>query len=272
MGIVVAVLLCVVSSAAYAAAAVVQENVAHRPLRALLHLPAWWSAIALNAVGAVLHVGALASGPLSLVQPFGVLTLVMAVPVAAVVARRAVTRIEWHGIAMTVLGLGGILVLAGSAGPGALTASQLVGLLLVTAIVLVVIGGSGASGLWAALAGGIAFGVSSALTQTVVVHLSAGLGFVTVLTGAAIGVLSCAGLLFAQRSYRDGLGAPLAVGTLANPVAAAVIGMVLLGERITGGPLGLVIAGCSALTAALGVALLTRARSPLSTTSPSVRI
>lgn len=265
MGVVVAVLLCVTSAVAYAAAAVLQERVAEKHLGTLLRLPVWWAAIALNGLGALLHVGALRFGPLSLVQPFGVLTLVLAVPVGAVLARRAVTGTEWHGIAMTVLGLGGILALAGSAGVGVLSGAQLIGLLLITAAALTTLGAwsavPGASGLWAAAAGGIAFGVSSALTQTVVLTLTGdGIGVLGIVTVVAIAVLACAGLLFSQRSYRDGLGAPLSVGTLANPVAAAAIGLILLGERVAGGPIGAVIAACSALAAALGVILLARAR------------
>ncbi|GAA2487363.1 hypothetical protein [Winogradskya humida] len=261
MGVVVAVLLCVTSAVAYAAAAVLQERVADKHLGTLLRLPVWWAAIALNGLGALLHVGALRFGPLSLVQPFGVLTLVLAVPVGAVLARRAVTHIEWHGIAMTVLGLGGILALAGSAGVGVLSGAQLIGLLLITAAALTALGAWSASGLWAAAAGGIAFGVSSALTQTFVVNLTGdGIGVLGIVTVVAIVVLACAGLLFSQRSYRDGLGAPLAVGTLANPVAAAAIGLILLGERVTGGSAGAMVAGCSALAAALGVILLARAR------------
>ncbi len=35
---------------------------------------AWWSAVGLNATGALLHVAALNYGPLTLVQPLGALT------------------------------------------------------------------------------------------------------------------------------------------------------------------------------------------------------
>ena len=268
--LVIAVLLCIASAAGYAAGAVLQERLAQRPLGMLVRMPLWWVALVLNGVGAGLHVVALRYGPLSLVQPFGVLTLVLAVPLAAALARRAVTRVEARGIGLTVAGLIGILVLAGTTGGIAvLTTAQLVGLLLVTAALLTALGGwsavPGASGLWAAAAAGVSFGVSSALTQTVAVHLTeGGLGALrdpTVAVAAlAIAGLSTAGLLFTQRSYRDGLGAPLAVSTLANPVAAAAIGLVLLGEQITGGAPGAVVALASAGVAAAGVTLLTRAQ------------
>jgi hypothetical protein len=268
--LVLAVLLCVASAAGYAAAAVLQARLAQQPLGVLLGMPLWWAAIALNGVGAGLHVVALRYGPLSLVQPFGVLTLVLAVPLAAMLARRAVTRVEGRGIGLTVAGLIGILLLAGTtSGIAVLTTAQLVGLLLVTAALLTALGGwgavPGASGLWVAAAAGVSFGVSSALTQTVAVHVTddgfgALLNPTVAVAALAIAVLSTAGTLFTQHSYRDGLGAPLAVSTLANPVAAATIGLVLLGEQITGGLLGAAVALVSAVIAAAGVTLLTRAQ------------
>ncbi|WP_146164199.1 hypothetical protein [Pseudosporangium ferrugineum] len=267
----VALVLSLVSAVAYAAAAVVQERVAGRPISVLVWMPTWWAAIGLNGAGALLHVLALRYGPLSLVQPLGVLTLVLAVPLGAVVARRAVGRVEWHGMALTVFGLGGILALVSAAGDiGALGAGPLIGLLLVAGALLTALGGwsavPGASGLWAAAAGGVAFGVSSALTQTVAVHVGEGgvaalLRPTVALAGVAIVALTSAGLVFAQRSYRDGLAAPLAVSTLANPVAAATIGLVLLGEQIAGGTVGAAVALVSAVGAGLGVGLLARSRS-----------
>ena len=246
----------------------------------LLRMPMWWAAIALNGAGAALHVVALRYGPLSLVQPFGVLTLVMAVPLASVIARRAVNRVERQGITLTVAGLIGILLLAGTTDSIAvLTTAQLVGLLLVTAALLTALGGwsavPGASGLWSAAAGGVAFGVSSALAQTVAVHVSGdGLGALLDpaigVAAAAIAVLSTAGLLFTQRSYRDGLGAPLAVSTLANPVAAAAIGLLLLQEQIAGGTLGAGIAVVAAVAAGIGVSLLTRAQTTKAAPVPTV--
>lgn len=161
--------LCVASAAAYAAAAVWQQRLAHRSMASLTGSRAWWAALALNGVGAVLHVFALRYGSLSLVQPFGILTLVLAVPFAAATHRRRVTDAEWRGMAASGAGLLGILLLTGAdAGAAALTTAQLVSVLstAVVALTVLAIRGAvpGASGLWAAAAGGIAFGVSSAMS------------------------------------------------------------------------------------------------------------
>ncbi|MDF3142956.1 hypothetical protein PBV88_17050, partial [Streptomyces sp. T21Q-yed] len=74
-----------------------------------------------------------------------------------------------------------------------------------------------------------------------------------------VAALAASGLLLSQTAYQGGLGAPLAVVTLANPLAAAVIGLVLLGERLQGGAAGILLALAGAGLASWGVVLLTRA-------------
>ncbi|WP_345733552.1 DMT family transporter, partial [Cryptosporangium minutisporangium] len=279
--VLIGIALALLSSVAYAGAAVVQERLAELPVRRLARHPRWWIATALNGVAALLHLAALRAGPLSLIQALGVLTLPLAVPLAAVTWRRRVSGTEWNGIAFTLAGLVGLVLLIGPAGTGvALTLPELVVLLVVVCAVLAGLEGASrmprASVLWTAAAAGVAFGISSAISQTITVRISNdGLAAVTtplvVTAGLAVAVLTVAGLLLTQRSYRDGLGAPLAVSTIANPVAAAIVGISLLGDRITGGYPGAALAAACAAGAAIGVTLLagaaqdgrTRAGSPV---------
>ncbi|MCX3058611.1 hypothetical protein OFY01_02250, partial [Streptomyces sp. GXMU-J5] len=119
----IAVALSLVSAVAYAAAAVAQERLAARTagaeagLRRMVHAGAWWGSVLLNAGAALLHVAALRFGPLTLVQPLGALTLVAAVPLGARLAGRRVTSVEWRGTALTLLGLGALLVTASGPEP-----------------------------------------------------------------------------------------------------------------------------------------------------------
>ena len=276
-GTTLAVALSVASAFAYALGAVAQQRQADQPLRTLLGSPFWWVAIGLNGAGGVLHVVALPYGPLMLVQSFGVLTLALAVPFGAMANRRRTTGAERLATALVVAGLLGLLLLIDSStGAGALDTGQLIGLLLVTAAALAVLGqrgqGAGASGLWLAVASGVAFGVSSAVSQTITVHVAAdGLGALlrptVVMALLAVAALSTAGLLFAQRSYRGGLGAPLAVSNIANPVAAAAVGVLLLGERIGANGTGVLLALLAAVITAVGVNLLSAAPREPRTTS-----
>ncbi|MFF7177713.1 DMT family transporter [Streptomyces sp. NPDC008121] len=293
-GTVLAVLLSLVSAAGYALAAVAQAQLAATPapaggngggsLRALLARGQWWWAVGLNAAGALAHVAALHYGPLTLVQPLGALTLVAALPLGAHLARRRVTRTEWRGAFWTLAGLVGLVSVTGPATPGeALSLREALVVSAATAAVIAVLasgrrhgktrgghpGSGGAvtpargSGLGHATASGIASGVASALTQTLTAALALQLPggsltwWQTALVAVLISGFAVGGLLLSQTAYRGGLAAPLAVVNLANPAAAAVIGVALLGETFRAGGWGWLIAATASMVAARGVVLLT---------------
>ncbi|MCA1273989.1 hypothetical protein ACIPQH_14260 [Streptomyces rubiginosohelvolus] len=267
-----AVALSLASAGAYAAAAVAQSRLAGRTepgtgVLRMLGRGAWWSAVGLNAAGALLHVAALNYGPLTLVQPLGALTLVVAVPLGARAAGRRVGRTEWRGTALTLLGLGALLLTAGGSAPHeTLTLPEALGVGAATMAVVAGLSRPGARpGLRHAAASGITSGVASALTQTLTVavtdHSGGPLFSWRLLTVALlVSAFAMGGLLLSQTAYRGGLGAPLAVVTLANPVAAAAIGLALLGERLQGGPVSLVLALLGTTAAVRGVFLLSRAQ------------
>ncbi|WP_324790338.1 DMT family transporter [Streptomyces sp. H51] len=266
---VLALLLSLVSAVAYASAAVAQERLASRrsgsgALR-LLGSGAWWCSVALNGAGALLHVVALRYGPLTVVQPLGALTLVAAVPLGARIAGRRVSAAEWRGTACTLAGLGAILVVASGPAPDdVLSLPEALAVAGTTAALTGLLARPGARpGLRHATASGFASGVASALTQTVTVAAAGGSGALPVWQAVGVALLVAAfatgGLLLSQTAYRGGLGAPLAVVTLANPVAAAVIGLLLLGERLRAGPAGVLLALAGAGLASWGVLLLSRA-------------
>lgn len=277
----IAVALSLVSAAAYASAAVAQARLAGRTapgtgMLRLLGRGAWWSAVGLNAGGALLHVAALNYGPLTLVQPLGALTLVAAVPLGARAAGRRVSTTEWRGTLLTLLGLGALLTTAGGSAPH--ETLSLVEALAVGAGTIAVVAGlsrpGSRPGLRHAAASGITSGVASALTQTLTVavtdHTTGPLfSWRLVVVALLVSAFAIGGLLLSQTAYRGGLGAPLAVVTLANPVAAAAIGLALLGERLQGGTISLVAALLGAAAAVRGVFLLSRAQAE---TAPGVKV
>ncbi|MEU6594677.1 hypothetical protein ABZ923_36690 [Streptomyces sp. NPDC046881] len=261
--------LSLVSAVAYALAAVAQERLASHSadtsLLRLLGTGAWWSAVGLNAAAALLHVIALKYGPLTAVQPLGALTLVAAVPLGARAAGRRVSTAEWRGTALTLLGLAALLITASGPAPArvlSLTEALAVAGTTGTAIGLLTWPGA-RPGLRHATASGFASGVASALTQTVTVAATdrSGpvLGTEVIVVTVLVAGFAVGGLLLSQTAYRGGLGAPLAVVTLANPITAAVIGLTLLGQGLRGGAAGILLALAGAGLAAWGVVLLTRA-------------
>ncbi|MDP9795780.1 drug/metabolite transporter (DMT)-like permease [Catenuloplanes nepalensis] len=265
----IAIALSIASASAYAAGAVVQERVAAHGtgILASLRIPHWWLSVALNGAGAGLHVGALAYGPLSIVQPLGLLTLVFALPMGAAVIGRRVAAVHWRGAALTIAGLGLLVITAPMGSARELDSTEVLtvamlggGIVLGLTMLARQIHAATSSGLLYAVASGVAFACSSALTQTVSLQVTAG-GPLAILSTAAftLAAFMSAGVLLSQAAYRDGgLGAPLATVSLTNPVASAVIGMLLLDERFVGGVTGGGVAATGGVLAIAGVLLLTR--------------
>ncbi|MBZ6210782.1 DMT family transporter [Streptomyces olivaceus] len=266
------VLLSLVSAVAYAGGAIVQEQVAvsspvaqYAPLRR----PAWWAAVALNGLGGLLHVVALALGPLSLVQPLGALTIVFALPMAALFVGRRAGATAWRGALMATVGLAGLLSLVGASDAQSLNTAQRVGAALVTGgvVVALMIAGRAAHrhpavrSILLATASGIAFGMSSVFTKTVAVDWTGGVSATDLPSLAVIGVLATAGMVLSQASYRGaGLAAPLATLTVVNPVVAAVVGITMFGETFRYGTTGTALALSCGVVAAGGLILLTTER------------
>ncbi|MFF9094759.1 DMT family transporter [Streptomyces sp. NPDC014802] len=266
------VLLSLVSAVAYAAGAIVQERVAatgpdesYAPLRR----PAWWGALALNGLGGLLHVVALACGPLSLVQPLGALTIVLALPMAALFVGRRAGAAAWRGATMATVGLAGLLALVGASAAQSLDTPQRVASALAAggAVAALMAAGRAAHrhpavrGMLLATASGVAFGMSSVFTKTVAVDFTGGPALSDTPSLAVIGVFAVAGVMLSQASYRGaGLAAPLATLTVVNPVVAAAVGITMFGETFRYGTTGTVLAlGCGVLAAG-GLILLTTER------------
>ncbi|MFI6851067.1 DMT family transporter [Streptomyces sp. NPDC050416] len=266
------VLLSLVSAFAYAGGAIVQERVAesspdeqYAPLRR----PGWWAAVALNGLGGLLHVVALAYGPLSLVQPLGALTIVVALPMAALFVGRRAGATAWRGAIMATVGLAGLLSLVAASDARSLDTAQRVAVALVTAgvVVALMIAGRAAHrhaavrSMLLATASGIAFGMSSVFTKTVAVDWTGGVSAADVPSLAVIGVLATAGMLLSQAAYRGaGLAAPLATLTVVNPVVAAAVGITMFGETFRYGTTGTALALSCGVVAAGGLILLTTER------------
>jgi len=266
------VVLSLVSAVAYAGGAIVQEQVAvSSPEQqfAPLRRPSWWAAVALNGLGGLLHVVALAFGPLSLVQPLGALTIVFALPMAALFVARKAGATAWRGAIMATVGLAGLLSLVGASDAQSLDTAQRVAVATVTglAVVALMIAGRAAHrhpavrSILLATASGIAFGMSSVFTKTVAVDWTGGVSVADVPSLAVIAVLATAGMLLSQASYRGaGLAAPLAMLTVVNPVVAAVVGITMFGETFRYGTTGTALALSCGVVAAGGLILLTSER------------
>lgn len=285
-----ALVLALVSACCYAVAAVLQQQAAAttrgdsalspRLLLRLARQPRWLGGIGATLLGAGLHLTALGFGPLTLVQPLGVSALVIALPLGARLARRATSGREWAGAGVVSAGLAGLTVLAPREVPQpVLDKATTAVLLAVVGIVVAALalaatrcGRPWLASLLLAIGGGVAFGLTSALIRVAIAGFATAPVGLLVLFGAGVAVFAVVGLLLAQTAYRDGgLGGPLATLTLTDPLAASLIGIILLGESFPGAAAGSVLAGLCALTAAAGVIVLARAgaSSPAAGDSPT---
>jgi drug/metabolite transporter (DMT)-like permease len=251
-----AVGLAVASTGCYATSAVLQEREAARPgpegaarLLRLLRRPMWWVAVVATVAAAGLHVAALAWGPLSAVQPLGVLTLVFALPLGARLAGRVVSRREWVAAGLVVLGLAAVLLVVPPQAPPVVVA---LGVVVATAAVL----GGVAAGLFGlgamlperaaavgrAAGAAICFGLASGMAR---LALTGAAPFSVAAAVAAVGAV--AGLAMAQFAYRGGgLGAPLATLILLDPLVAVVLGVRVMHEQLRLAP-GLIVLGLAGL-------------------------
>jgi hypothetical protein len=218
------------------------------------------------AVGEVLHVLALAWAPLAVVQPIGVTTVLFALPIGALLARRRPRLPELAAAAVTVAGLAALLtgMKVSTAEPAlsghdlAVLAPAAVGGLAV--LTLVALRASGAlRTLLLGCGSGAAFGVTAALvrllTHRVEVHGVSGLvGWVT----PVIAVTAVAGLLLEQGAYKSGhLGVAVAGYTVTDPLVAVALGAWVLHQPARAShPL---LAAFEALIVMTGVVLLARA-------------
>ncbi|WP_078510221.1 MULTISPECIES: DMT family transporter [Streptomyces] len=262
------VLLALVSSVCYAAGAILQEHVAATmPAGATgaLRRGSWWAAVTLNGAGAVLHVIALAYGPLSVVQPLGALTIVFALPMAAVFVRRPVGAAGWRGAVLATAGLAGLLSLTGSSRSQALSDGERFTLAVVTlsAIAALALAArwlrpGGLRGVLLATAAGTSFGVSSVFVKNVAVEGIWGSWSDALPSLVMIGLLAGSGVLLSQASYHGaGLASPLATATVVNPVVATAVGIAMLGEHFQYGTPGTLLALLAALVASTGLVMLT---------------
>ncbi len=219
------------------------ENSFHlRLLTYLLRRPLWVAGILAMMGAFVLQAAALTRGSLSVVQPLLVSELLFVLGILALCLHVRVTRRDWLGAAMVVVGLGGFLAVAspvpGGQTPGLL---PLIGTGIATlAVVVAAIGlsqhGSGARR--AALLGaaaGTTFGLTAALTKIFTVSIVSS-GFAGAFASWAPYALAATGLsavFLAQNAYQAGpLAASQPAFTIVDPLVSVSIGVALFGDRL----------------------------------------
>lgn len=245
-------LVCAVAAAVfYAIAAALQQHEAAQSaassgmslLARLVRRPRWLAGVAATVVGAALHVVSLRLGPLALVQPVGVTGLLFALPLGAALHGHRLLRCDLGAAAVVILGLVGLLasvqVHAGTPSISERASGVLAAATGVLAWSATLVGRrlpAAPRGAVLAVAGGAAFGAASALVRVVArqVGVVGPLHAIVGWTPVALIAVAFLGLSLSQSAYQVGtLAAVLPALSVVDPVVAAVVGELLLGEPVT---------------------------------------
>ena len=204
--------------------------------------PRWW----LGGAGAVanysLQAGALALGSVILVTALQVTSLLFALPIYARLAGHRVTRSEWMWAVLLAAALA-VLVAVGdpSAGNdrGSLGAWMAVAVVMGPILVLCVLGariwsGGPAAPVLLAVVAGSSLALFAVLTKGAVEAVEGGFGaFLRAPESYCLIPAALAGMIFQQSSFRAGaLTASLPTVTVAKPVVASLLGVLVLGETL----------------------------------------
>lgn len=239
----------------------------------LLRQRVWLAGIALVMVAAVCQAVALATGPITVVQPIFVIELPMTLLIASYTFRTRLPTTAWYGVAAVTFGL--VLGL-GSAAPtgGSETVNGLswVPALIITGIFEALVIGAAlrarknTRAALLGLAAACAYALTAALLKDAVARLEEGAGIVSFFSAWQLYATAVAGigaLFLLQNALQAGsLVASQPMLTLGDALISITYGVTLFGESVRTGwwllpellALGMIAAGCVEL-----------ARSPLAT-------
>lgn len=229
----------------------------------------WWLGSLVSALGFGLQAAALGLGSVLLVQALLVTSLLFALPINARATGRPVSRSQWVWAALLAASVA-IIVTVGNPTPGhsraALEVWTVVSAVLGPALILCVLGarllaGRPAAAVLLGLVSGSLWGVFAVLTKGVVERLGHGLWALVASPELYVwAVVAVAATAWQQSSFRAGsLAASLPTMTVAEPVVASVLGILVLGETLRPGEDGWVL--LIAAVAVMVVATVALARS-----------
>jgi drug/metabolite transporter (DMT)-like permease len=271
-----AALLAVASALCIAIGDVLQQRAAHcitdrsvghvELVAQLLRSGRWWWGALLLVASIALQAAALGRGSVLLVQALLMLSLLFALPINAKVWHRTVSGGEWIWAGLLTAAVIVIVVVgnpeAGRSGASLRTwvavAVVLAPLLVACLAVGRIRGGALAAALFAFVSGSL-WGVFAVLTKEVVARLGDG-GVAVARTPELYACILAAagGVVWSQAAFRAGpLTASMPTLQMAQPVVAAVLGVVVLGETLNTGRAGmtaLVTAGVVATAAIVKLA------------------
>lgn len=273
----IAVPAALVGAASFGMASAVQQRATQqvpsirtlnpRLLFVLVRKPIWLASVATVIVGLSLQVVALAFGPLMLVQPLLVTSVLFAAVYAAWRAHRRLDRLVAAGALCCIGGLSALLLLARPMGGTERIGPDAIPLALVLgAAILASLGAASRFPgeirvLALALATGVFYGITAALMKVVAAQFRMG-GLAEPFqhwTLYAVCIIGPCGFLLSQNAFQQGklISPALAMITTVDPLVGIAIGVDWFGERVVATPPVLAGQAVAALVIVGGIVLLT---------------
>jgi drug/metabolite transporter (DMT)-like permease len=271
----IAALLALSSALCIAIGDVLQQGAAQRItdtsvgriglLANLVRSQRWWCGTFLLAASIALQAAALSQGSVLLVQALLMSSVLFALPISARSSHRTVSGAQWIWAGLLTAAVTAIVTVGhpqaghSSASLGTWAAvTAVLGPLLVACVVTGRIrGGASAATLFAFVSGSL-WGIFAVLTKEVVARLGDG-AWALATTPELYACLAAAlgGIVWSQSAFRAApLTASMPTLQVSQPVVAALLGVVVLGERLdTGGAATIVLASAVLVTAAAIFAL-----------------
>jgi glycosyltransferase involved in cell wall biosynthesis len=245
----------------------------------MVRAPRWVTGLGLNALGAVLHAGALSLAPLVVVQPIGVLAIALTTLLSTRTTGTRLSPSTALAVGASTLGVGMFVALsAGGASSPALPAGAEIRAGLLAWLIVGLLGGLGALArgrprcLAFAGAAGVAYGLVSVLVHSAAVDIKTnGATSIPLVPAMVVVAALLVGGWFVQHAYATGPPhVVVASQTVLDPMLGVGIGVGFLGEAANLTPatrIGLL--ACAAL-AVTGVIVLARHNTKPSTVEPNV--
>lgn len=273
----IAALLALGSALCVALGDVLQQRATHGITDTSLRLPQlfaklarirrWRVGVLILVVSIGLQAAALNQGSVLLVQALLVLSLLFALPISARLARRPVTPREWiWGIVLTAAVI--VIVTVGNPQSGRAYASfhtwavvvAVLGPLLIGSIVAARIWGGALAAVLFAFVSGSLWGVFAVLTKGAVHRLSEG-GWAVFRSAELYAwiLVAVGGFIWEQSAFRAGaLTASMPTLEVSQPVVAAALGVIVLGETLNTGRGGMVVLAAAVLVVTAATVELAR--------------
>lgn len=273
----IAALLALSSALCVAIGDVLQQRATHRLtdatrnnlelFRKLFHNRRWrWGALML-VVSIGLQAAALDQGSVLLVQALLVLSLLFALPISARLSHRRVTRREWVWAAVLTAAVT-VIVTVGNPRAGHSRASlgtwgvvaAVLGTVLVGCLIAARIRGGALAAVLFAFVSGSLWGVFAVLTKGVMAQLHHGAwALIRCPELYAWLLVALGGFAWEQSAFRAGaLTASMPTLEVSQPVVAALLGVVVLGETLDTGRAGMLVLALAAVAMAVATVELAR--------------